>query len=458
MAPEPLQSDAMVFFGASGDLAYKKIFPTLQSMVRRGRLNVPIIGVANTPWTLEQFRARAKESIQTHGKFDDAVFAKLSTLLQYIAGDYTDPATFKQLCTAIDGAKRPLFYLAIPPSLFATVAKGIATVCQPEHARLVLEKPFGRDLGSAKVLNHTLHQWFPEPSIFRIDHYLGKEPVQNLIYFRFANPFLLAGWNHRHIESVQITMAEAFDVKGRGKFYEEVGAIRDVVQNHMLQTVACLAMDCPHDNSHEALRDARGELLQKIRPLNTQSVVRGQYRGYKQEPGVAADSRVETFAAIRFDIDNERWTGVPFFVRVGKCLPITATEVIVRFQPIAHPVLDEAQLPGANYFRFRLGPEEVIAIGTRVKKPGERMVGESAELVAHHQPPDEMEPYERLLGDAAMGDATLFAREDSVEAAWRIVNPILNDKSVPIEYEPGTWGPSDRLTPPGGWQNPEIEK
>jgi glucose-6-phosphate 1-dehydrogenase len=451
------RSDALVCFGASGDLAYKKIFPALQAMIRRGRLDMPVIGVARSEWTLEQFKARARDSLEKHGGVDPAAFAKLSSLLQYVQGEYGHPTTCEKLRQVLGGAKRPLFYLAIPPSLFATVAEGLAKSGCVKDARVVVEKPFGRDLASAQQLNRTLHRFFPESAIFRIDHYLGKEPVQNLIYFRFANPLIEAGWNNRHIESVQITMAESFGVADRGKFYDEVGTIRDVVQNHMLQVIACLGEECPAGPGHEARRDERGRLLKAVRTLGTSDVVRGQFRGYRQVSGVAADSKVETFAALRFYIDNERWQGVPFFVRAGKCLAVTATEVLVRYKHSPRRVLDERDSPLTDYYRFRLSPETVIALGTKVKKPGELMVGEPIELIAHHQPPDEMEPYERLLGDAANGDGTLFAREDSVEAAWRIVDPILGSATPLTEYEPNTWGPPQvehTLAPPGGWHNP----
>jgi glucose-6-phosphate 1-dehydrogenase len=452
-----LRSDAFVIFGATGDLAYKQIFPALQALVRRGRLDVPVIGVAKSGWNLDQLKARAKDSLAEHGGLDPAAYAKLCSLLGYIDGDYGDPATFSRLREALGGAQRPLHYLAIPPSLFATVAEGLAGADCVRNARVVVEKPFGRDLASARELNRTLHRFFPEPAIFRIDHYLGKEPVQNLIYFRFANPLIEASWNNQHIESVQITMAESFGVAGRGKFYEEAGAIRDVVQNHMLEVIACLAMESPAGSDHEARRDERGRVLETVRTLDPSDVVRGQFRGYLSEPGVAAGSQVETFAALRFHVDNERWTGVPFYVRVGKRLPVTATEVLVRFKRPPRPVLDETRQSPDSYCRFRLSPEVVLALGAQVKQPGELMAGESIELIAQHQPPDEMEPYERLLGDAAGGDATLFAREDSVEAAWRVVDPVLGNASPLSEYEPGTWGPPEAertLAPAGGWHNP----
>ena len=335
------RSDALVFFGATGDLAYKKIFPALQALIRRGHLDMPVIGVAKSGWNLDQLKARAKDSLEKHGGLDPAAYAKLCSLLGYVEGDYGDPTTFAKLRQGPWRRQRPLYYLAIPPSLFATVAEGLAKSGCVKNARVVVEKPFGRDLASARELNRTLHRYFPEQAIFRIDHYLGKEPVQNLIYFRFANPLIEAGWNNQHIESVQITMAESFGVAGRGKFYEEAGAIRDVVQNHMLEVIACLAMECPAGKDHEARRDERGRLLKAVRTLDPSDVVRGQFRGYRREPGVAPDSQVETFAALRFHIDNERWNGVPFYVRVGKCLPVTATEVLVRFKRPPRPVLDE---------------------------------------------------------------------------------------------------------------------
>jgi glucose-6-phosphate 1-dehydrogenase len=451
-------SDAIVFFGATGNLAYKKIFPALQAMIRRASLDVPIIGVAKSGWTLDQFKARAKDSLENNSTLDPAAFAKLCSLLSYVDGDYSDATTFEKLRRALGAARRPLHYLAIPPSLFATVAEGLGKSGCAQNARVVVEKPFGRDLASAIELNRTLHRIFPEQSIFRIDHYLGKEPVQNLIYFRFANPVLEDNWNRSHIESVQITMAERFGVEGRGKFYEEAGAIRDVVQNHMLAIVACLGMECPAAKDNEDRRDERGKLLKSVRTLKPSDVVRGQFVGYRREKGVASDSQVETFAAIRFHIDNDRWDRVPFYVRTGKCLPVTATEVLVRFKRPVLPILDESKPPLANYCRFRLTPETVLALGANVKTVGEQMAGERIELIAHHQPPGEMLPYERLLDDAADGDATLFAREDSVEASWRIADPILGDATPLYEYQPDTWGPpeADRsVKPEGGWHNPK---
>lgn len=451
-------SDALVLFGATGDLAFKKIFPALQAMIRRGNLNMPVVGVGRSRWSVDQFQARVKDSLEQNGGVDPTAFATLSSLLRYVGGDYGDPATFANLRQALGPAERPLYYLVIPPSAFTTVAEGLARSGCVKNARVILEKPFGRDLASAKKLNQILHTHFPEKNVFRIDHYLGKEAVQNLIYIRFANPLIEAAWDNKHIESVQITMAERFGVAGRGAFYEETGAIRDVVQNHMLQTIACLAEECPAGKGYEARRDERVRLLKAVQALSPADVVRGQFRGYRREPGVAPDSRVETFAAIRFQIDNDRWAGVPFFVRVGKCLPVTATEVMVRLKRSSRPVLDELDPPLANYFRFRLSPEVVIALGAKTKSPGELMVGKPIELDACHQTPDEMGPYERLLGDASHGDGTLFGRQDSVEEAWRIVDPILGDTAPLIEYDPNTWGPGEAdqtLAPEGGWHNPK---
>lgn len=453
------RSDAFVFFGATGDLAYKKIFPALHAMIKRGHLDMPVIGVAKDQWSLNQLKERAKDSLEKHGGLNPAVYEKLCSLLGYIDGDYGDQATFDKLRKALGSAKRPLYYLAIPPSLFGKVAQGLAKANCIKDSRVVVEKPFGRNLETAEELNNTLHTYFPEEAIFRIDHYLGKEPVQNLVYFRFANPIVEAMWDAEHIESVQITMAEKFGIEGRGKFYEEAGAIRDVVQNHMLQVIASLAEECPISPQHEARREQRGRALKAVRTLTPSDVVRGQFIGYKREAGVAPDSQVETFAALRFYIDNERWNGVPFYVRAGKCLPVTATEILIRLKRPLRPVLDEKTPTFGNYCRFRLSPEIIIALSTRVKKPGELLVGETVELVTHYQPQDEMDPYERLLGDALNGDGMLFAREDAVEAAWRIVDPILGNVTPLHEYETNTWGPVEAyrsISPEGGWNNPDM--
>jgi len=456
MAPE--LSDALVFFGASGDLANKQIFPALQALVKHGHLDIPVIGVAKANWNLEQLKARARESLEKHGGIDPSAFEKFLSLLKYIDGDYADAETFSKLREALAGAKRPLYYLAIPPALFGAVVDGLAKADCVKDARVVIEKPFGHNLASAKELNHTLHKYFDENNIFRIDHFLGKEPVLNLIYFRFANPIVDSCWNNQHIESVQITMAENFGVAGREKLYEEEGAIRDVVQNHMLQVIACLAMECPAAGDHKASRDQRGDILKAVRTLVPADLVRGQFRGYRAEPGVAADSSVETFAALRFHIDNERWEGVPFYVRVGKCLPVTATEVVVRFKKPPRPVLDETSRAQECFYRFRLSPNQVIALGLKLKTPGENMIGAISELVVHKGPADTMLPYERLLGDAIRGDATLFAWEDSEASAWRILDPVLDNVTPIHEYEPATWGPTQAaasIEPAGGWYDPE---
>jgi glucose-6-phosphate 1-dehydrogenase len=453
-----LESDAFVFFGATGDLAFRQIFPAVQALIRRGHFEMPIIGVAKSAMDLDALRARARESLEQHGGVDPRAFATLAAHLQYVNGDYHDPDTFRRLRTALGGATRPLYYFAIPPDLFATVAEGLAGSDNHHGARVVVEKPFGRDLASAQALNRTLHRSFREHAIFRIDHYLGKEPVQNLVYFRFANSFLAPVWNRQYIASVQLTMAENVGVEGRGRFYEEVGAIRDVVQNHLLEVVALLTMEAPVGHHPDALRDEKQRAFRAMGPLANTDVVRGQFRGYRSEDGVAADSRVETFAAVRLSIDTPRWVGVPFYIRAGKRMPLTATEVRVEFKPPPQAVFDTMSAREADYIRFRLSPNVTISLGARVKLPGEAMVGEAVELLVRHMAGDEMTPYERLLGDAIRGDAMLFVREDAVEAAWRVVDPVLGNKTPVHEYEPNTWGPAEAdqiIVTPGGWHNPK---
>ncbi len=456
-----LQSDAFVFFGATGDLAYKKIFPALQAMIRHGELDMPIIGIARAGWWLDKLRERARDSLQKNGGIDEAAFTKLASLMRYVDGDYADPDTYGRVCRALDGAQRPLHYLAIPPSMFGTVVQGLAHAGCAADARVVVEKPFGRDLASAQALNRTLHEVFPESSVFRIDHYLGKEAVQNLLYFRFANSSLEPVWNRNYIDNVQITMAESFGVQGRGGFYEEVGALRDVVQNHLLQVIALLAMDAPAGRDSESMRSEKLRLFRAMRPLEPQHVVRGQFRGYRDEAGVAPDSQVETFAALKLHIDTWRWAGVPFYIRAGKCLPITATEVKVDLKSPPLPIFDRTAHSQSNYFRFRLSPEVVISAGARVKRAGDEMLGESVELVARRSPASEDLPYERLLGDAMAGDASLFTRDDSVEAAWRVIDPILGHATPVAEYECGTWGPAvaaDVIAGDDGWHDPQPEQ
>ena len=450
-------SDAIVFFGATGDLAYKQIFPSLQGLVRDEGLDIPIIGVAKAGWSLDQLKARAKDSLSNHGGLDTNAFVKLISLLRYVDGDYNDPATYMRLRQELNDARRPLHYLAIPPSLFATVAEGLAQQGEGTNARLVIEKPFGHNRESARQLDRILNRFFPEENIFRIDHYLGKEPVQNILYTRFANSMFEPIWNRTHINNIQITMAESFGVQDRGRFYDETGAIRDVFQNHLLQVLANLTMDPPTGEESDAVRTQKAALLKAVRPLEAAQVVRGQYASYQSVPGVKSGSTVETFVAAKLFIDSWRWAGVPIYIRAGKALAATATEVMVDFKRPPRETFTESISPASGHMRMRISPDVQIALGLRVKHPGEGMQGQDVELVLTEQETVFLPPYQRLLGDAMRGIEDLFGRQDIVDAQWRIVEPILDEAAPPIPYARGSWGPEEAdqlIGSDGPWHNP----
>ena len=453
-----VHSDALVFFGATGDLAYKKIFPALQAMVKRGALTVPVIGVAKAGWNLDQLKDRAKDSLVHHGGLDEAAWGKLSSLLKYVDGDYGDPATFEAVREALGGAKHPAHYLAIPPSLFEEVVDQLVKSGAADGARMIVEKPFGHDLASAQELDRILLGAFPESSIFRIDHYLAKDPVHNMVSFRFSNSMMEPLWNRDHIESVQITMAEDFGVQGRGAFYDQTGAVRDVMQNHLFQLMCNLAMESPARKDAESLRDEKVKVLKAISPIEINNIVRGQFVGYLDEKGVKPGSQMETFAVLKLEIQSWRWAGVPFYIRAGKNMPVTCTEVITRLRCPPRTKFTDMSLP-QNYIRFRISPDMTIAMGVSVSADDDAAKRDAVELVASRQPQkEEMEAYERVLTDALTGDSSIFARQDYVEEAWRIVDPVLKASTPVYSYEPHTWGPKEAsaLVPPGGWVAPIV--
>ena len=458
------RSNALVLFGVTGDLAHKMIFPALYAMVKRGDLTVPVIGVAFPKWSLEQLHKRVTDSLKRSGGIDNQrAFRHLLSLLKYVSGDYQDPGTFTAIKKELGGATHPAYYLAIPPSLFETVIQGLGAANFAENARVIVEKPFGRDLASARELNRVAHTVFREDSIFRIDHFLGKEAIMNILYFRFANSFLEPIWNRNYVASVQVTLSEDFGVEGRGAFYETAGCLRDVIQNHLFQVVALLAMEPPAGRDFGAVHSEKAKVFQAMRPLKADDVVRGQYAGYREEPDVAKNSDVETFCALRLFIDSWRWEGVPWYLRSGKYLADTATEVLVELKPPPQRLFaDSAPRTGrTNYVRFRLSPSAAIALAARVKLAGKEFVGDQRELYLSEEPLAEESPYERLLGDAMAGDGALFTREDAVEAAWSVVDPVLKNRHRARPYKRGSWGPKEadaNIAPDGGWHNPKPKE
>jgi glucose-6-phosphate 1-dehydrogenase len=458
------RSDALVLFGVTGDLAHKMIFPALYAMVKRGDLKVPVIGVAFPKWSLARLHQRVTDSIKRSGGIDNQrALHRLLSLLRYVSGDYHDSGTFAAIKKELGGATHPAHYLAIPPSLFETVIQGLGAANLAKNARVIVEKPFGRDLASARELNRVARTEFTEDSIFRIDHFLGKEAIMNILYFRFANSFLEPIWNRNYVASVQVTLSEDFGVEGRGAFYETAGCLRDVIQNHLFQVVALLAMEPPAGRDFGAVHSEKAKVFQAMRPLKADDVVRGQYAGYRNEPDVAKNSDVETFCALRLFIDSWRWEGVPWYLRSGKYLADTATELLVELKPPPQRLFaDSAPKTGrTNYVRFRLSPSAAIALAARVKLAGKEFVGDQRELYLFEENPAAESPYERLLGDAMAGDGALFTRESAVEAAWAVVDPVLRNHHRARPYKRGSWGPNEAnaiIAPDGGWHNPKPKE